>query len=711
MMPKPVRNAPVRTQSDKNRVATLTDGRPMAAVVEGAGPTSVDVSAAIRKRPLLAAAPILLALLIGVPYALRSVSREYHAEAAIYVSPTYFKNFQDDREQLQISYATLVNQQILTIRRYDILSEALKRSETLGVQWRTPGESEPAAIARLTTALDVRPIPDSYEVVIGLSGSNQKWLAPMVNSIANAYLDREREEQMSDRSSRVEALTTARAKIDEALKSSLDQQSGLSEKLMVANLDKAPPVDDMLLSAVRQAREEARRKRIEAEAQISIMEPPLGGVGKDPLTAIAEETVANDSGLRMSTNYLLQRTFELKARIEGLTSEHPLRQATEKEIAGINDQLTQLPRGLVKDASSRLRTKLHADVERARLLESELNKEVEARSSNVRDIAQRVQQAQGLGGEIERLRKSRGTIDSALELAMQDSPARFLRMFSAAEPPIAPSKTSLEKNLGLLAAIAILFSIALCTGMDLFDQRILSPFEVKRAVGFTPLGLLLKPTPGTEAFAQEQFWRLVNGIQREITLQDAKSIVLTPLRFPRNPRNLVADIATALTACGLKTGVIDANPRSRDDRGLGSLTEMSALGEIPGTIQNTNSPVPTRMEIGVPRESSRVPVVDRSIVDKMTRDYDVVLIDAPALLLCADTEFLTVIGDVTLVVVETGDATRSDLIQATNLLKRIGAQSIGIVMSQLRLGSAGKDIKRDFKRFSSRSLPGVPVSS
>src|SRR5882724_268986 len=124
MMPKPVRNTAMR-QSDKTRVATFADARPATAPIETNAVNSMDVSAAVRKRPWLAAAPFLLALLVGVPYALRTSSHEYHAEATIYVSPTYFKNVQSDREQLQVPYGTLVNQQILTIRRYDILREAL----------------------------------------------------------------------------------------------------------------------------------------------------------------------------------------------------------------------------------------------------------------------------------------------------------------------------------------------------------------------------------------------------------------------------------------------------------------------------------------------------------------------------------------------------------------------------------------------------------
>jgi len=93
-----------------------------------------------------------------------------------------------------------------------------------------------------------------------------------------------------------------------------------------------------------------------------------------------------------------------------------------------------------------------------------------------------------------------------------------------------------------------------------------------------------------------------------------------------------------------------------------------------------------------------------AMLDELKRDYDVVLIDAPPLLLSADTQFLGAIGDITLVVVETGAATRRELVQAADLLKRIGAPGVGVIMSQVRLRYAGRELKEDFKRFTTRNL-------
>jgi cellulose biosynthesis protein BcsQ len=122
-------------------------------------------------------------------------------------------------------------------------------------------------------------------------------------------------------------------------------------------------------------------------------------------------------------------------------------------------------------------------------------------------------------------------------------------------------------------------------------------------------------------------------------------------------------------------------------------------------LQSADTRLPARIEMGTQQELNRIPVVARlgSLLDDLRQEYDVVLIDSPPLRLSADTEYLASIADITLIVVETGKATRRDLSHGAALLGRIGAPSIGVIMSQVRLRNAGGALKRDFKQLSSLS--------
>jgi capsular polysaccharide biosynthesis protein len=696
-----------RPAKARNAVTGIRDVRPPAPQVELATHGGLDVPAAVRRRPILTLIVFSACLLAGARYALKNVAQEYHAEASVYVSPTYFKNLQQDREQLQISYTTLVNQQILTIRRYDILREALDRLQKQGIQWRRSGESEEAAVGRLSEELDIKYIPDSYEVLVGLNGPSAEQLAPILNTITETYVGTEKQEEMSDRSSRLAALGADLNATEAMLQKKLDQQAQLSQKLTTLNPDKASTVDDALLTGARQALEEAHRKRVEADTQLAILQTSRDPSGRSLLSTLAEETVTSDPNARPLLDSFLQRTADLQKSIQGMTADHPVRQAADKELVDLQSQKTQLQKSLTVEASDRLLAKERADVERSRLLETELQQEVDDYTSKVQGVAKEVQLAQGVNDEIDRLRRQQAAITGQVDaLNIPGDAAGFLRIFSAARTPLEPNKSGSKKLLFVILGAALFLSIGTSVGLDLTDQRILAPSEVKRAVGFLPVGVVLERTPGTLALAEEHFRRLVNGIQRGMSALGARNILLTPVRHSRNPTTLITDIGRVLVARGLKTAIVDANSAGTSDERFHAedRPERLALADHGDFgIQNDDPRLPARIEMNALEGSGPTVLISRIslLLEELKKEYDVVLIDAPPLELSADTEFLASVSDITLLVVECGEATRRELTRSAAALGAAGAPSVGVILSQVRLN-------QKFRRFRSFSWSSVP---
>lgn len=702
------------TRREQIPVATLRDLRPTPPQVELASGGGLDILAAVRRRPFLTLLVFAVCLAAGAQYVLRHVPREYHAEASVYVSPTYFKNLQQDREQLQISYTTLVNQQILTIRRFDILQEALDRLQKQGIQWRKPGESEEAAVERLAGALDIKYIPDSYEVTVGLNGPTAGQLAPILNTITETYVGTEKQEEMSGRSSRLAALSAEQSTVAVALQQKLDQQTEFSQKLTTLNLDKAATVDDSLLTSARQALEDAHHKRVEAEAQLAILQGSRDGSITGLLGTLAEEAVTSDPNARPLLDSLLQRLVDLQKNTQGMTPDHPLRQAAEKEKLEIQNQKNQLQKSLVGEASDRLLAKSRGDVERARLLETELAQEVDDYTSKVQGVAKEVQLAQGVNDEIDRLRKQQGAITGEIDaLNMPGDTAGYLRIFSAARMPLEPNKSNSKKLLFAVLGAALFLGVGTSVGLDLADQRILASSDVKQAVGFLPVGIVLDGEPATSAFAGEHFRRLVNGIQRGMSSLGAKNIVLTPVRHPRTPSTLITEIGRVLVSRGLKTAIVDANPAPPDERvGPAGRNEQLALTDPrPSGLPFDDACLPARIEMGSSPDATPSPLISRIsiLLEELKQEYDIVLIDAPPLEFSADTEFLASISDITLLVAECGEATRRELARSVGVLGRIGSPSVGVILSQVRLPQAGSSLKREFKRYCTLSW-SVPDS-
>ena len=701
------------TTDKPQMIANLQDLRPDVPKVELASQGGIDVVAAVRKRPYLTLGIMLACLLAGAKYVLRRVPHQYHAEASVYVSPTYFKNLQQDREQLQISYSTLVNQQILTIRRFDILGEALDTLQKQGIQWRVAGESDDAAVERLAQQLDIQHIPDSYEVLIGLNGPSAEQLAPILNTITETYLTKQQQTELADRSTRLGALTAEQNTVATALQQKLDEQAHFSQKLTAVGGDKAT-LDDSLLTAARKALEDAHQKRVEAETQLAILQSPPDGKGGSLLSALAHEAVSNDPNARPLINSFLQRTVDLQKTTEGLTPEHPLRQATEKEIVSVQNQLTHLEKGFADDESSRLLSKTRADVDRARLLESQLSQEVDTYLARVQAEAKEAQTSLSVNDEVDRLRRQQAAITTQIDaLNIPGDSAGYLSIFSAARTPLEPTKSDSKKLFVAVLGMALLLSVGTAVAMDLFDQRIFVPAEVKRAIGFPPVGIVLDESSGSFAFAEEHFHRLVNGIQRGVAAQKAKSIVLTPVCLDRTPDTLLTDIGRVLVARGVRTAILDANPVDPEDEGIVSSARSERLA-LPTTDQpeggNNDPKLPARIEVDSSGGGSPAPLISRisGLLETLKSEYDLILIDTPPLAVSADTEFLASICDITLLVAEGGAATRRELIRSATALGRIGAPSVGVIMTQVRLRQAGRALKKEFTRFSSPSWSKVP---
>lgn len=136
--------------------------------------------------------------------------------------------------------------------------------------------------------------------------------------------------------------------------------------------------------------------------------------------------------------------------------------------------------------------KVRADVDHSKLLETALTEQVASYTLKVQGDAKEVQLAQGLNDEINRLRRQQATINSQIDaLNMPSDSAGYLRIFSAARTPLEPNKSDSKKLLFVVLGAALFLGLGTTVAIDLADQRILDPSEVKRTVGFPPVGIVL----------------------------------------------------------------------------------------------------------------------------------------------------------------------------------------------------------------------------
>ena len=620
----------------------------------------LDLRDTLRRRWPLACAIFLAVAGAGAWLGLATTKPVYEAETTIYVAPAIGG---EDSGAPESPYPMLVNQQVMTILHYDTLSEAVRRLGEEDIHWKTPGETERHAVDRLRDSLQVQRVPNSYEIAIGMTGNgapntagDPRSMAAIVNIVAESFLDGGARRTASGRAERIGTLTRQKSGLEQDLRDKLAVRAKLSESLQVVNLDKTVELpDDAALTQMRQAMTEAFRKRIEAEEQLF--------AGQRTVPAEAERIVMADPANRAVAGNLLQRQFELKEHIEGMLPSHPLRKDAETELNAIDAELQKAPNELIPKLTAQLLEKLRADVDESHRVESDLHGEMEREAANIGSMSRQFAEAEGVNADIARLRDRVGRIQGQIEeIDLQGDAPGTMRVFSVAQvPPVTP-RSAPKKALGI-ALLALFLGIGVPVALDLTDSRIYGPAAIERTLGFPAVGMTIERDSQTEQFADEHLRRLVAGIERGIA-NGAKTIVLTGLK-QSVPLALMGNISRLLGERGINAAVHTVRWKA----------DSQATPPQIGLISSVISP-------GVDRNGS-----------------DVVLIDAPALLLSADAERVAAEADITLMIVQAGKNTRPDLVRGARLLERLDAPAVGVILQGVRVDRAGSSLIRELNEY------------
>ena len=94
-----------------------------------------------------------------------------------------------------------------------------------------------------------------------------------------------------------------------------------------------------------------------------------------------------------------------------------------------------------------------------------------------------------------------------------------------------------------------------------------------------------------------------------------------------------------------------------------------------------------------------------TLFSRMKAEHDVILLESPALLISAQTEYVARCSDVTLMIAESAVTTRGELYQAGVLLQRLNVTGVGSVIEEIQLQYADSAFARGVRALEGRSRP------
>lgn len=193
----------------------------------------------------------------------------------------------------------------------------------------------------------------------------------------------------------------------------------------------------------------------------------------------------------------------------------------------------------------------------------------------------------------------------------------------------------------------------------------------------------------------ERYRSLRTNIEYSNKNKSPQTINITSASPFEGKSTLTANLAVTYTQQGKSVLLIDADFRKSDQSrifnvdniyGLSNVLEenddiskcIKDIKEISGLFLMTSGMKP-KHPIELLNSSSM-----RNLISLLAKNYDVILIDTPSVLMDTDSQIISTLCDATLLVVKSETTNRNDLIEAQRKLMRVEANLIGVIFNQVK---------------------------
>lgn len=268
---------------------------------------------------------------------------------------------------------------------------------------------------------------------------------------------------------------------------------------------------------------------------------------------------------------------------------------------------------------------------------------------------------------------------------------------------------NVRSNLIYAAIVGLLIGICLALLQEYLDDRVNMPEDARRVMGVPVLGFVPLVQESKAILARQphggsllESYRVLRTNVRFATVGSESTSLLVTSTVPGEGKSLtVANLAVAMALDGRSVIAVDTDLRRPtlhekfgvpQDPGLTnvlvgtkSLDEVLQDTAIPGLRVLTTGPLPPN-----PAELLNSPAM-RQLHQQLRERADVILYDSPPFLASADAQVLSADVDGVIYVVQFGEARKSALRHANDLMAQAHANVIGLVFNKITLSGVRDD--------------------
>jgi capsular exopolysaccharide synthesis family protein len=308
--------------------------------------------------------------------------------------------------------------------------------------------------------------------------------------------------------------------------------------------------------------------------------------------------------------------------------------------------------------------------------------------------------------QVNRAEREIADLDRQIELIdrTQDVPLD-VRILEEAVPASSPHGTK-SQTLGMAAVLGLLVGVGLALGIDVLDQRLRSPDEVRGVLGLPVLGVIPHQQGKLSAAAcgliahydpMSEVAEAARSVRTAVYFASrstpAKVVLVASPTHGDGKSTFVSNLAIAMAQAGSRTLLVDTDFRDPALRKIFDIQSTAGLSEVLSgrtTLDRAISRTPVEgLEVlpsgPIPRNPSEMlngPAF-ATLIESLADRYQCILLDSPPVLSVTDARILGATADITLFVVRTGSTSRKAADQGLDMLLSVGSRVLGAVVNDV----------------------------
>jgi len=533
----------------------------------------------------------------------------------------------------------------------------------------------------------VDPVKETGIVQISMEGGNPEEVSSWVNTVAEAYVDRNLDQAVQATSSAVKALLSEveplRAKLEDTQQSSFEfaEKANLyvpENQLKITNDRLSTLQADLTDTQVKRAEVEGLLKQIETVRQ--------SGAQFDTVPQISGDPVIQDL---YREKVRLEREYE--KLLVTLKDKHVRVLEKQSEIDKINQKIgTEIERliGNLKSQYDLLRDR-----------ENKLNRSIEdtrTESLKVNRTASRFDLVRGEATETKRIYDLITARIKEIDLS-SSLLNNNLRILDRAPVPKRPVKPRVVLNLAIGVLLGLVLGIGAVFFLNYMDNTVRSSEDIEQFIKLNLLAIIPKEGPATEGAVREAYQTLRTSLLFSRKSRKANIVLVTSAGPQEGKSCTTVNVARTLAKSGEKTVILDCDLRRPTvHQRLNVSREGGVTNYILSTdgddwrnyLKPTEQPSLYVMTCGpIPPNPADVFSQERfqSLLKDLREEFDWVFIDSPPVVSLADAMILASMSDMVAFVIKHNENDKDLIRRCVNNVRKVNPHVIGAVLNNVDL--------------------------